>query len=520
MRAGGQKVFCFEGCTLDLKRGSLRTENCDIEAQAEELCPTALPRRKRRPFSAKGRVIKAVWPKVIVTDKLLARCVSDVRKALGDADQRIVKTMTRRGYLFASPVTSHPVHVEEEGFNAPAAALPDKPSIAVLPFKNMSGDPEQEYFADGVVEEIITALSRFRHIFVIARDSSFTYKGRSADVKKIGRELGVRYVLEGSVRKAANKVRITGQLIDTSTRTHLWANRFDGSLGDIFDLQDQVTASVVGAIAPKLEQAEIERAKRKPTESLDAYDFYLRGIASLYQWTKESVSEALRLFYRAIELDPDFASAYGMAVRCYARRKADGWTTDRVRETAEAERLARRAAEVGKDDAVALRLGGFGLAYVVGDLARGAAMIDQALVLNPNLAVAWSWSGWVRTFHGEPEVAISQLDRAMRLSPLDPHMFSMQCGTAFAHFLAGHYDETSSWAERSLGEQAAHSPALRILAASSALAGRLEDAHAAIARLRQLEPAFRISDLEDRIPLRGPHLATLAHGLRKAGLPE
>jgi TolB-like protein len=400
MRAGGQKVFCFEGCTLDLKRGSLRTENRDIELRPKSFALLRYLVENAGRLVPKDELIKAVWPKVIVTDESLARCVSDVRKALGDADQRIVKTMTRRGYLFASPVTSHPVHVEEEGFNAPAAALPDKPSIAVLPFKNMSGDPEQEYFADGVVEEIITALSRFRHIFVIARDSSFTYKGRSADVKKIGRELGVRYVLEGSVRKAANKVRITGQLIDTSTRTHLWANRFDGSLGDIFDLQDQVTASVVGAIAPKLEQAEIERAKRKPTESLDAYDFYLRGIASLYQWTKESVSEALRLFYRAIELDPDFASAYGMAVRWYARRKADGWTTDRVRETAEAERLARRAAEVGKDDAVALCLGGFGLAYVVGDLARGAAMIDQALVLNPNLAVAWSWSGWVRTFHG------------------------------------------------------------------------------------------------------------------------
>ena len=398
MRAGGQKVFCFEGCTLDLKRGSLRTENRDIELRPKSFALLRYLVENAGRLVPKDELIKAVWPKVIVTDESLARCVSDVRKALGDADRRIVKTMTRRGYLFASPVTSHPVHVEEEGFNAPAAALPDKPSIAVLPFKNMSGDPEQEYFADGVVEEIITALSRFRHIFVIARDSSFTYKGRSADVKKIGRELGVRYVLEGSVRKAANKVRITGQLIDTSTRTHLWANRFDGSLGDIFDLQDQVTASVVGAIAPKLEQAEIERAKRKPTESLDAYDFYLRGIASLYQWTKESVSEALRLFYRAIELDPDFASAYGMAVRCYARRKADGWTTDRVRETAEAERLARRAAEVGKDDAVALCLGGFGLAYVVGDLARGAAMIDQALVLNPNLAVAWSWSGWVRTF--------------------------------------------------------------------------------------------------------------------------
>jgi tetratricopeptide (TPR) repeat protein len=277
----------------------------------------------------------------------------------------------------------------------------------------------------------------------------------------------------------------------------------------------------VGAIAPKLEQAEIERVKRKPTESLDAYDFYLRGIASIHQWTKEGFSEALRLFYRAIELDPDFASAYGMAVRCYARRKADGWMTDRVRETAEAERLARRAAEVGKDDAVALCLGGFGLAYVVGDLAGGTAMIDRALVLNPNLAIAWSWSGWVRTFHGDPDAAIRHLDRAMRLSPLDPHMFSMQCGTAFAHFYAGRYDEASSWAERSLREQAAHSPALRILAASSALAGRLEDAPAAIERFRQLEPAFRISDLKERTPLRRPQdLARLADGLRKAGLPE
>ena len=384
----------------------------------------------------------------------------------------------------------------------------------------MSGDPEQEYFADGIVEEIITALSRFRHLFVIARDSSFTYKGRSVDVRLVGRELGVRYVLEGSVRKAANKVRITGQLIDTSTGTHLWADHFDGSLGDIFDLQDQVTASVVGAITPKLEQAEIERAKRKPTESLDAYDFYLRGIASVHQWTKEGFSEALRLFYRAIELDPDFASAYGMAVRCYARRKVAGWMTDRVRETAETARLARRAAEVGKDDAVALCLGGFGLAYVVGDFAGGGAMIDRALVLNPNLAVAWSWSGHVRTFRGEPDVAISHQDRAMRLSPLDPHMFSMQLGTAFAHFFAGRYDEASSWAQRSLREQADHFPALRILAASSALAGRLEDAHAAIVRHLQLDPAFRISDLEDRSPFRGQELAKLADGLRKAGLPE
>ena len=316
---------------------------------------------------------------------------------------------------------------------------PDKPSIAVLPFENMSGDPEQEYFADGMVEEIITALSRMRWLFVIARNSSFTYKGRAVDVKQVGRELGVRYVLEGSVRKAANRVRITGQLIDASTGAHLWADRFDGGLEDIFDLQDQVTASVVGAIAPKLEQAEIERAKRKPTESLDAYDYYLRGMASFHQWTKEANNEALRLFYRAIELDPDFASAYGMAAWCYVWRKSNGWMTDRAQEIAEAARLARRAVELGKDDAVALAQGGHALAFVVGDLDGGAAFIDRALVLNPNLATAWLLSGWMRAYLGEPDVAIEHLARAMRLSPLDPILYQMQSGIAFAHFFAGRY---------------------------------------------------------------------------------
>src|SRR5262249_25508401 len=213
--------------------------------------------------------------------------------------------------------------------------LPDKPSIAVLPFTNLSGDPEQEYFADGMVEDIITALSRYRWLFVIARNSSFTYKGRTVDVKQVARELGVRYVLEGSVRKASSRVRIAGQLIDGSTGAHLWADRFEGALEDIFDLQDQVTASVVGAIAPRLEQAEIERAKRKPTESMDAYDYYLRGMASHYQRTRESIDEALRLLYRAIGLDPDFASAHGAAAWCYTVRKASGWMTDREQEIAE-----------------------------------------------------------------------------------------------------------------------------------------------------------------------------------------
>ena len=279
----------------------------------------------------------------------------------------------------------------------PALALPDKPSIAVLPFTNMSGDPEQDYFADGMVDDIITALSHFKALFVIARNSSFTYKGRAVDVKQVGRELGVRYVLEGSVRKAANRVRITGQLVDTATGAHLWADRFDGGLGDIFDLQDQVTESVVGAIAPAVEKAEIERAKRKPTESLDAYALYLRGLARFYQFAnRQANDEALRLFNSAIELDPDFASAYGRAAACYVFAKSNGWISVTPNEIAEVTRLAQRAVELGKDDAIALAASGWALAYVVRDLEAGAGLIDRALVLNSNLAEAWFYGGWVK----------------------------------------------------------------------------------------------------------------------------
>jgi TolB-like protein len=294
----------------------------------------------------------------------------------------------------------------------PTLALPDRPSIAVLPFDSMSGDAEQDYFADGMVDDIITELSRMRWLFVIARNSSFTYKGRSVDVKQVGRELGVRYVLEGSVRKAGSRVRITGQLIDASTGAHIWADRFEGGLEDIFDLQDQVTVSVVAAIGPKLEQAEIERAKRKPTESLDAYDYYLRGLAGVHRWTREANDDALRMFYRAIELDPEFASAYGMAARCYSQRKTAGWMTDSTKEVAEAARLARQAAELGRDDPVALWTAGLTLAFVVGDLDDGATFTERALALNPNLASAWLFSGWVNVWVGEPEVAIQRFARA------------------------------------------------------------------------------------------------------------
>jgi adenylate cyclase len=403
----------------------------------------------------------------------------------------------------------------------PALPLPDKPSIAVLPFQNMSGDLAQEYFADGVVEEIITALSRFRQLFVIARNSSFTYKGRAVDVKQVGRELGVRYVLEGSVRKSGSRVRITGQLIDAATGTHLWADRFDGALEDIFDLQDDVAARVVGAIAPKLEQAEIARVKHKPTESLDAYDYYLRGIARAHEWTLEGTDEALRLLNRAVKLDPRFASAYGIGAWYYARRKSNGWIADRAREVAEGRRFAERAAELGREDALALSGAGFWRAYVATEFEAGAGLINRALELNENFAGAWYVSGWVNIYLGEPDAAITCLERAMRLSPFDAVLGPMQGATAFAHFFAGRYEQALSWAEKAMREQPKWVPSFGIAAAVSGLEGRLEQARNYVAATQRLDPTMRVSTMMDRLPLRRPKdLARLQESLRKAGLPE
>jgi adenylate cyclase len=402
-------------------------------------------------------------------------------------------------------------------------SLPDKPSIAVLPFQNMSGDPEQEYFADGMVEEIITALSRFKALFVIARNSSFTYKGRAVDIKQVGRELGVRYVLEGSVRKSANRVRITGQLIDAATGAHLWADRIDGGLGDIFDLQDQVTESIVGAIAPAVEKAEIERAKRKPTESLDAYDHYLRGLASSYRLAnRQACEEALRLFRKAIELDPNFALAYSFAAVSYTWAKTNGWISITRNDIVEVKKLAQRAVELGKDDVIALAASGYAQAFVARDLGVGAALIDRALVLNSNSAEAWFWGGWVKNWLGEPEAAIDRFARALRLNPLGPFVIGVRAGIAHSHFFLGRYDEAVSWASTALQDNPDFQPALRIDAAGNAMAGQLEQASQAVARLRQLNPKVRVSNFKDFL---GPYrraqdLSRYEEGLRRAGLPE
>jgi TolB-like protein len=525
-------IYRFQDYSLDVELRELRRrmDLVPVEPQVLDLLQYLI--RNRDHVVSKDELIAAVWNGRIVSESALSSRITAVRHAVGDSgeQQRLIRTIARKGFRFVGDIQEKQASEDSGSANSalqmtvratPALPLPDKPSIAVLPFQNMSGDPEQEYFADGIVEDVISALSRKRWLFVIARNSSFTYKGRTVDVKQVGRELGVRYVLEGSVRKSANRVRITGQLIDAATGVHLSSDRFDGDLEDIFELQDRIAASVVGAISPQLEKAEMERAKRKPTESLDAYDYFLRAMARFYQWNRDANSEALQLFYKAIEFDPDFATAYGMAAWCHAWRKISGWMTDPATEISEGARLAWRAVELGKDDAVALARAGHALALIVGDLDSGAAFVDRALVLDPNLARGWYASGWVRVYRGEPDVAIEHLARAMRLSPLDPTLYHMQVGTALAHMFADRLDEASAWAERAFREEQNYHPAAIVKAASNALAGRKEEAARAMERLRQIDPTLRISNLKDRHPIRRPtDLARLADGLRIAGLPE
>lgn len=403
----------------------------------------------------------------------------------------------------------------------PLLAHPEKPAIAVLPFQNLSADPEQDYFTDGMVDEIITALSRSRNLQVISRNSTFTYKGRSVDVKQVGHDLGARYILEGSVRWAGTRVRITGQLIDAETAAHLWAERFDGSIDDLFELQDRMAMSVVGALLPELWQAEVGRARTRPTESLDAHLTTMRGLASFQKWGRDATEEALRLAYQSIKLDPNYALPYGLALSCYVVRKTNGWMTDPVGDRAETARLAAKVEEVGRDEPFALASAGFALANIVGDLEAGASLIERALDLNPYGSMPLIQCGFVRIWLGQPEIAIEHLQKAMRLSPVDTLMFMMQIGMAVAHFTSGRDQEALAWAEKALQRNPFLSPATRIAAASAAMLGRTADATKYLALLRQLDPDLRVSNLGERITLRrSEDRERLAEGLRKAGLPE
>jgi adenylate cyclase len=396
--------------------------------------------------------------------------------------------------------------------------LPDKPSIAVLPFENMSGDPEQEYFADGMVEEIITALSRFKSLFVIARNSSFTFKGKAVDIKEVGRRLGVRYVLEGSVRKASGKVRITGQLIDAVTGAHIWADRFERDLTDVFALQDEVTAAVVCAIQPKLLQTEIAMATRRRPENLTAYDLHLRARQQFYLTTREGMAESLGLAHRALELDPHFGLAAAWVGACRMQNVVYGYAADPQFDRKEAIRLFRLALSIDDSDPDILALACIISAFMVGDCDSEIEMADRAVALNPNSVAAWNARGWVYRNAGLLDEAIRSFENSVRMSPVDPLLHLTFAGIGFAYIELRRFDEAITAGKKAQRHSPSYSGAYRCLASAFAHLGRDAEAREATARLLEVDPSFTISAWTARGGQSNAKL--LIEGLRKAGLPE
>jgi adenylate cyclase len=486
--------YAFGGFRLDasveiLFRGA---EPLPVGRRAVAVLRTLLE-RPGTPVS-KDALIAAAWPGLAVEDSNLSVQIAALRKVLGEepGGEKWIETLPRHGYRFVGPATTSGAATAVGAAPAPDAklmskgpSLPDKPSIAVLPFQNLSGDPEQEYFADGMVEEIVTALSRIPWLFVIARNSSFIYKGRAVNVKQVGRELGVRYVLEGSVRRVGNRIRITAQLIDAISDTHLWNDRFDGSLDDIFALQEKVAVSVAGVIEPTLQVAEIRRARGRPTSDLSAYDLYLRALPHARSLDKDRTRQALDLLNQAVERDPHYGAALALSAWCRIQPDVAGWTDNRDTNRRQAIDLARQALQVGGEDPVVLMDAAHVLAYFDEDITAAIGLMDRALELNPNFAHGWRWSGWIRLYAGEAELAIEHFQNSMRLSPRDR---GGRSGIGIGLFFCRRFDEAAATLLLAVEEGPAHTTPYRFLASCYAHMGRLDEARETVRRLRAFAP--------------------------------
>jgi adenylate cyclase len=521
MRSEGAGAYIFDRFVLHLDRGALLEDGAERTLRPKSFA--LLRHLVENPGRLIGRdeIMQAVWPGVFVSDDSIAQCIGDIRRALGDDAQRLLRTLPRRGYLFAAqvasgterPASGAPTEVREvPQAGASLPILPDKPSIAVLPFQNMSGDPAQEYFVDGMVEEIITALSRIRWLFVIARNSSFTYKGRAVDVKQVGRELGVRYVLEGSVRKAGGRVRITGQLIDAATGTHLWADRFDGLLEDVFELQDKVASNVAGVIEPALQAAEIRRATARATNDLTAYDLYLRALAAFFPVTKQGVIEAQELLEQAIAIDRHYAPALSWAAHCHLRLVVEGWAEEPGASRRKARDLARQALQLADHDSDILVNSAQVLARFGEDIGAMIGLVDRAVALNPSYARGWFVSGLLRVWAGQPDLGIEHVEASVRLSPRE-RVGSTVFVIGMAYFFKRQFDQAASKLLVSIQDHPGYPPPYRFLAACYAHMGRLDEARATVARLRTLTPLV----VPNELPERGPeYRELLLSGLRRA----
>ncbi|RFB78266.1 winged helix-turn-helix domain-containing protein [Methylovirgula sp. 4M-Z18] len=522
-------TFQFENFTLDAARRELRKDGdlVALEPQVFDLLRFLIGARDR--VVSRDDLLDAVWHGRIVSEATLSSRLNAARSAIGDtgAEQRLIRTLPRKGVRFVGAVREIANAAQEAEREAmPVAPLASRdgarpPGVAVLPFTNMSGDPEQDYFADGMAEEIITALSRTSGLLVIARSSSFTYKGQATDIRQIGQELGVGYVLEGSVRRGRERLRITGQLVDAVTGAHLWSDRFDGDPHDVFDLQERVAESVAAAIEPTLQVAEIAHLDRHRPAQLDAYDFLLRAHALLADFTAAGMQGALQCLDQALAADPTYAPAMAAAAYCRAQCHFQGWAQQDEADRAAAVRQAWRSVELAPNDAQVLWMAAFAIWNMAQtERERARDLFNRSLLVNPNSAMALTLAGWIETMCGNGGNGRAMVERAQRLNPRDPRGWLMSGVMALAAVIDENYAEALRWAERSLAQNRRFAPALRVVAVANVKLGRLDRARTAVAELLEIEPGLTISGFFARIPVPLESMAkTYADALKAAGLP-
>ena len=503
----------FADRELDVARRALSRggEPVALEPQVFDLLVYLIDNRHR--VVTKDDPIASVWGGRIVSDSTLTSRINAARRAVGDngAEQRLIRAVSRKGVRFVGDVT-------DAERPEPPPGPRDRPSIAVLPFDNLSADRTQEYFADGIVEEIVTGLSRIKWLFVISRNSTFNYKAQPVDTKTVGRELGVRYVLQGSVRRSGDHVRVTGQHIDTATAANVWADRYDGTLGDIFALQDELTMSVIGAVEPTLRKAEIERARRKRPDNLDAYDLFLRALPLVSTAMPEDADKALVLLEEAIRLEPDYAIVHGFIAWCHEQRYLRGGLHSETREAAR--RHAHLAIRSGADDAMALAMGGFVVGVVERDYETALEALDRSLALSPSSALAFGFSAIVRAWMGDDMTAIEHAKIGIRLSPFDPLIYLPYVGLAYANFFAGNFTQAARAARRATAANPRFSVPCYLLIASLVRLGRADEARAMAKILLELQPGFTIGSLVSGNITTAERMGMLAGALCDAGLPQ
>ena len=525
-------LYLFEDYALDTERRELRRGDGPIavEPQVFDLLQYLIRNRER--VVSKDDVFAAVWNGRVVSESSLTTRVNAARGAVGDSGgvQRLIRTFRRKGIRFVGavreelgPADAVPAAIAAQQPRPPGLDVPGKPSIVVLPFANRSADPGQDYFVDGMVEEITIALGRIPWLFVIASNSAFTYKGRLVDARQVGVELGVRYVLEGSVRNDANRVRIVVELSDASNNRQIWADSLDGELSNVFEMHDRVAASVSARIAPRLRSAEVELARRKPTENLTAYDLFLRALPP-HRDSLAQNEDSLKLLYRAIELDPSFAAAYGLAAYCYYIQAVYGWLAPSDPRAKEGLRLAYLAAEKGENDAEALWMAGRTIATLAGEIEHGLALVEKSLALNPNSASAWWMSGMFYAYLGHADTSLEHFSRARRLNPLDPSGHAHWLGIALAYFYAGNYSEARLAIDKALAEWPTSRAALLYKAAICGLLGRAEEGRSCVRQLLAADSRWDLSAVRSqaapRLRTNPGGLEKYVEGLRLCGLPE